>query len=281
MTGMSAAPGTEDLLVAFPTNGVAVLTLNRPHALNAMTPDLLATLTAEVARLGHHDALHALVITGAGRAFSAGGDMHALQAMSTAEQGPYLNSYAVLHETIADSDVPVIAALNGHAFGGGLEVACMADARIVDPSARLCVGDIALGLVPTGALTWKLPRLIGEGRARWLALSNETLSAAQAVEIGLCNVLAEPGQSVAAAVALATKIGMHPRHAAAHIRQAFEQAARGDRDESAAFEVTANLECLQHPDTIRAVTEFFTPDAARSRRADVANSPEVENEIQP
>lgn len=238
-------------------DGVFVLTLNRPAVLNALTEDQLRELADLVTTASRDSSVRTLVITGAGRAFSAGGDVRALQSMPRSEREPYLAAYSALNDAIEAADLPVIAALNGATYGGGLELACMADVRVADPSAEMCVGDAPLGLVPTGGLTWALPRLVGEGRARWMVLTNARVDPQQALAIGLCDVVSPPGQAQEYAIRLAQQIGRYPRAGLAASRKAVRNSWSVDRRAASEREVSANLALLEEPDTVRALAKAF------------------------
>ena len=227
-------------LVSMPATGVALVTLNRPNVLNALRhSDLLALLDFCVEFEGD-SAIRAVVITGAGRAFCAGGDVRALRRLDASETEPYLRVYSELAEAMSDLRVPVIAALNGITFGGGLELACMADIRVAAVDATFCAADVSLGLIPTGGLTWRLPRLVGHGRASWLLLSNATVDASEAAGMGLCDVIAGEGKAVDKAVELACSIAACPPHGVAATKRALRLVQQSSSAQATGFEVEAN-----------------------------------------
>src|SRR5215217_3628416 len=141
------------LLRSQPAPGVELLTLNRPRILNALSGALLRELIDAVRELGERDDVGALVLTGAGRAFSAGGDLNELRAADRAQQESYFGLYGELALALRGLRQPAIAALNGLTFAGGLELACMCELRVADREAVLCVSDAPHGLAPTGGLT--------------------------------------------------------------------------------------------------------------------------------
>ena len=245
--------------------GVALVSLERPQVLNALRPSDMIALIDVVERLGMRDDVRSVVLTGSGRAFCAGGDLRALQKLSAKETHHYLAAYADLGDVLSRVRVPVIAALNGLTFGGGLELACMADIRVAEPSTTLCAADIPHGLVPTGGLTWRLPRLIGHGRASWMILSNATVAADEAHRIGLCDLVAADGAAVKASVQLATQIAGFPPSGVAATVHALRLSARATLSESAAFEIDANRRLLrdegirQHLDAVLSGQEPSSP----------------------
>ena len=224
--------------------GIALVTLNRPEVLNALRHEDILTLINLVTGLSDELDTRVVVLTGAGRAFCAGGDLRALRRMGPTETGPYLASYSELAEAFSSLRVPVIAALNGPAFGGGLELACMADIRVAGEGATLCAADLPMGLVPTGGLTWVLPRLVGHGRASWMLLSNATVTAREAALFGLCDVVVAEGAALQEALQLARAIADCPPAGVAATKHALGLSNRLSPADSRAFEVEVNQQLL-------------------------------------
>ncbi len=170
------------------TNGIARLTLNRPEARNGIERDLARDLATAALALHEDRSVRAVLITGAGPAFCAGGDLKAFAA-----QGDRLGSYikevtvdlhtAVTHLT--QLDAPVIAAVHGSAAGAGLGLVAGADIVIAAESAKFVMAYTLVGLVPDGGSTWFLPRRVGLGRALEMSLLNRPLSASEAQSAGL------------------------------------------------------------------------------------------------
>lgn len=169
-------------------DAVARLTLNRPQAANTLSLELAAALHDAALRCGDDPAVRAVIITGAGNTFSAGGDLKSFAAQG--EQLPAHLKELVDHFHAAIShfarmDAPVIAAVNGVAAGGGMSLACACDFVVAAESARFTMAYTRAGLSPDGASTYFLPRLVGLRRALELTLTNRLLSAAEALEWGL------------------------------------------------------------------------------------------------
>ena len=167
------------------SDGVAVLTLNRPQRLNSFTPSMLEALGEHLREVASDPDVRVLVFTGAGRAFSAGQD---LSVMAGASGDGFLERYYnPLVLALRQLAVPVIAAVNGVAAGAGLSLALACDLRLAAASARLVTAFEAVGLVPDTGLSYFLPRLVGLGRAMEWLLLGRTLSAAEALAAGLVN----------------------------------------------------------------------------------------------
>ena len=169
---------------------VATLTWHRPEARNALTPVMLGETIQAVHDAQADSAVRVLVITGAGRAFCAGGDTKAMaQAISAggpaSSDGERLGQIQELQLSLRRFPKVLIAAVNGAAYGAGLDLACSADFRLAADTARFCEVYVRLGLAPGGGGAWLLPRLVGVTNALDLVLSGEPIDAAEALRIGL------------------------------------------------------------------------------------------------
>ena len=197
-----------DELVAVTREGaVALLTINRPDKLNALDQPTLEALERAVDAADKDPAVHAILITGAGRAFVAGGDIADLE--SRRGLAHYLEFAEVIHRVfrrIETSDTPTIAAVNGWALGGGAELMLAIDIRYVSESAKIGVPEITLGLFPGAGGSQRLSRQVPQCRAREMMFAGEPISATEAVAIGLANKVVADDALMAAAMALAQKI---------------------------------------------------------------------------
>jgi len=208
------------------TEGIATVTINRPEALNALNLDVLRELKALV-----HDELkgaedvRVVILTGAGeKAFIAGADIKAMEQMDRFD----IMTFAELGHTVLDSlealEVPVIAAVNGFALGGGCEIAMACDMIIASENARFGQPEINLGIIPGFGGTQRLPRYIGRGRAKELIYTGDMISAERAYEMGLAVRLCPAGQALEDARKLAAKLASKPAFA---LRQAKKAINRG------------------------------------------------------
>jgi len=181
---------------------VAIITVDRQEALNALNQDVLFELGLAFDLAASDSEVHALVITGAGRAFVAGADIAGLRDLSDSFAGrdTSLGGQDVAN-TLASLPFPTVAAINGFALGGGLELALAADLRVAAPGARMGLPEVGLGLIPGFGGTQRLPRLIGQSRALDLILTARHVAADEALQLGLVNRVAE--DALEAAVALA------------------------------------------------------------------------------
>ena len=200
-----AAP--EPALLIQARGPLAVLTLNRPGRLNAIGRDVLGLLAGAVAASAADERVRALVITGAGRAFSAGADLDEIEALPDARAfREFIARMTEVYQNIADCPKPSVAALHGVAYGGGLELALACDLRVAEPGARLGVPEMKLGMLPGAGGTQRLPRLAPAGLAKQMILTGEPITAERAHAVGLVNELAGPGQALTAALGLAAQL---------------------------------------------------------------------------
>jgi enoyl-CoA hydratase len=203
-----ADPPTDDPVLLSEVRGpVAVLTLNRPDRLNAIGRDVLGLLAEAVARAAADDRVRALVVAGAGRAFSAGADLGEIEALPDSRAfRRFVARMTDVYQMITDCPKPSVAALHGVAFGGGLELALACDLRVAEAGARLGVPEIKLGMLPGAGGTQRLPRLVPAGVAKQMILTGEPVTAERAHALGLVNELAGPGEALTVALALAGQL---------------------------------------------------------------------------
>lgn len=197
---------------------VAVVTLARPDRLNAIGTDTLADLDAALTDLERDDAVRAFVITGEGRAFSAGANIDELSGLEGAAGfARFVRTFTDVLDRLEQHPKPSIAAIAGVALGGGLELALACDLRVASDRARLGVPEIKLGLLPGAGGTQRLPRLIPRGIATQMLLTGEPLSALDAHRLGLVNELSGDAPALVVAERLARDIAAGPplAHAAA------------------------------------------------------------------
>ncbi len=222
---------------------VALITLRRPDKKNALNPALWQGLSDAVAGIAA-DLPRAVVITGAGAAFSAGMDINpanpqianlvdATRSHDPEPMAALLRDLRTVLDSLVELPVPVIAAINGLAYGGGAELAIRCDLRVIDPEAHICFSEVRLGLMPDLGGGVALTRLVGPGRAADLILTARKLRAREALYLGVVNRVSEPGDVVAEALSMARAI-----------------AANGPRATRAALEVIRRTPDLAEPDAL-------------------------------
>jgi enoyl-CoA hydratase len=248
------------VLVDRPSDGVALLTLNRPEKYNALSTDLLRALVEALDRLADDTSLRALVLTGAGAAFCAGLDLHELETGPSA-----FDDYSLAG--LQSFPVPTIAAVNGVAVTGGLELALACDFRVASDRARFADTHARVGVVPAWGLTWRLPAAVGQSWARQMSFTGNFVDAALAARIGLVNDVLPHDELIAGALRLADDITGTNVETLNRIREIYDAVATG----SAADAIHAELESASDGLTIAAPGEFA------ARRASVFSRGKQQN----
>lgn len=206
-------------------DAVVRLTLNRPDHANGVVPEMARDLLTALDDIERDRSVRVLILTGAGRQFCAGADLEAMKAYLDerlqVEQEPY-NARVLFPVTqrLVASRMPIIAAINGGATAGGLDLALACDIRIASRRAKLGETYVKVGLAPGNGGTYFLPRLVGSGMAAELAFTGDVIDAERALAIGLVNRVVEPDELATESVALAANIAAKPRRALEATKQA-------------------------------------------------------------
>lgn len=242
-------------------SGVATLTLNRPERLNALTFDIYDELRRTFQALSVEPGVRAVVITGTGKAFCSGGDVHDIIGPLTSRDYRGLLDFTRmtcdLVLSIRACRRPVIAALNGTVAGAGAVIAAACDLRIAAESAKIAFLFTKVGLsgADMGA-AWLLPRLIGFGRATELLLTGRFMSAEEAGRVGLYNRVVPPDELPIAAQALATELGRGPAFALEITKDALNREAAMDLPAALEAEAQVQAALMMYPDFREAYEAF-------------------------
>jgi methylglutaconyl-CoA hydratase len=225
-------------------NGIAIVTLNRPEAANALSTSLLNELSELLGDLAFRKDIRVVIVTGAGeKVFCAGADLKERAGMNETE---VRKTVALIRETINQVEQlpqPVIAVLNGSAFGGGLELALACDIRVAVDTAQLGLTETSLGIIPGAGGTQRLPRLIGKGKAKELIFTAKRITAQEAAQIGLVEYVVPRAQLMEKALEIAGQIAVNAPIAVRQAKLAVNRGldvdlATGLRLEQMAYEVT-------------------------------------------
>ena len=228
--------------------GVALITVNRPEKLNALSAAVIGELRESFERVGSDAGIRAAILTGAGeKAFVAGADINELAALSAVELRNYSLRGQAAFRLLETCGKPSVAAVNGFALGGGLELAMACTVRFASENARMGQPEVKLGIVPGYGGTQRLPRLVGRGRALEILLSGEPVTAAEAYRIGLVNAVLPQSELLAHSRAWLAKVLANGPVAVALAMEAVDAGLDGGLDaglrlEAAAFGVTAGTE---------------------------------------
>ncbi len=247
--------------------GVLTLTLNRPDRLNALNPELAAALSQALDRAARDPDVRVVVLTGAGRAFSAGGDLAAIRDArdrgAIAELEPLLRAGQKMVLTMRAMRQPVIAAVNGAAAGGGMNLALAADIRIAAEDAVFAQSFAKVGLFPDFGGTFLLPRLVGESRAAEMFYTGDLIDAQTALRIGVVNRVVPAAHLAAEARALAAKIAQGPPLPVRTVKQVLFAKDREELERALEFEVRTQMECFRTEDCGEALRAFFEKRAPK------------------
>ena len=249
---------SEPLVLLARDGDVVTLTFNDPSHLNAMTRAMGEAFSAAVTDLAGDASLRAVVLTGAGRAFSAGGDLAMIEAHAAAgaANGPggrsairdTMRSFYKLFLSVRELPCPSIAAVNGAAIGAGLCVALACDVRIASSEAKLGLNFTQLGLHPGMGATWTLPRLVGPARAAEILFSSRIFTGAEAATIGLANRAVAPAEVVPAARALAAEFAAAAPLAVRGVKRALARSGDASLEDQLSFEAQEQAACFESRD---------------------------------
>jgi 2-(1,2-epoxy-1,2-dihydrophenyl)acetyl-CoA isomerase len=243
---------------------IGTLTLNRPDALNAMSPELIGELTTAAAWLADRAPIRALIITGAGRAFCSGGDVTWFRR-GVSEDDVDLPSEVRrgaehLHNAIVDIrriPYPVIAAINGPAAGAGMSLALSADVRIASEEAFLAIAYGRIGAAPDGGMTYFLPRVVGPAKALELALNDPNLDARSALEAGLVSEVVPTDELLARAREKAEKLAAKAPYYVRMTKRLIHESIEHSINDHLQLERHGIADSMGTQDLKRGVTAFF------------------------
>ena len=246
-------------LITLELGRVAHLELVNPP-LNLITRDLLEALSKALNTLAaaSADDVRAVVVSGRGeRAFSAGSHVGEFEDQRGADSRDRLAFEAGISRRLADLPMPTIAAIEGHALGGGLELALSCDLRIASESARLGLPEVHLAVIPGAGGTQRLPRVVGHARAREMILTGRVVNADEAARIGLVHEIVPPGEAVARATAIGEEIATRGPLAVREAKRLIDAATEVDLDAGLAAELDASERIFASEDMLEGAKAFF------------------------
>lgn len=251
-----------ELVLTADDGAVRLLTLNLPARRNAIDLELRVVLAAAVRASAADPGVRAIVLTGAGRHFCAGGDVVSMARMPADQARPRVAAMQDLARAVLTCPTPVVAAVEGAAAGAGLALAAGCDRVVAASDARFHAAFTGVGLAGDNGMFWSLPRRIGIARARQLLLFGETLDAAEAHRIGLVDAVVDPGAALEAAQVDAQRLAAGPQQAIAAVKALFHRLPL-DAEATLAAELDAQTSLFDTDDFAEGVAAF------RERRAPV------------
>lgn len=238
-------------------NGVVTLTLNRPQAANALSLQLLYDFHEAIYSLKYDHSVRCVIVTGAGeKAFCAGADLKERATMNPTE---VRQAVALIRGNISDLAAlpqPVIAAVNGVAYGGGTELALACDIRVASDQAKFGLTETSLGIIPGAGGTQRLPRLVGKGRAKELIFTARKITAVEAHDIGLVEYITSPQSLLDKAGELAEQIAQNAPLAIAQAKLAIDMGYDVDLNTGLAIEQNAYAVTLPTKDRLEGLQAF-------------------------
>lgn len=249
--------GEYDNLLFEKENGIGIITVNRPKALNALNPATMIELGQLCDEIAKDSTVKVVIVTGSGeKAFVAGADISEMQLMSAIEGRNWGKLGQAVLNKLENLPQPVIAAVNGFALGGGCELAMACDIRIVSEKAKFAQPEVSLGIPPGFGGTQRLPRLIGKGRAKELLFTGDIIDAAEAYRVGLANKVVAPDELMTAAKALAQRIMSKAPLAVQLTKSAVNHGLDVDLDTGIAYEAEVFGLCFATSDQKEGMAAF-------------------------
>lgn len=234
----------------------AIITINRPEALNALNIDVLTELGQEIARAEKDDGVYVMIITGAGKAFVAGADIQHMKDLSSVEARAFGEYGSSVFRRIEESEKPVIAAVNGYALGGGCELAMACDIRIAGTKAKFGQPEVGLGITPGFGGTQRMPRIVGLSKAKELIFTAETIGAEEALRIGLVSKVVADEELMDSALEMANKIAKNAQIAVRQSKAAINTGMQSDISTGLSYEAQAFALCFSTEDQKDAMNAF-------------------------
>ena len=244
---------------------VAILTIDRPKALNALNPDVLADLKAAFEGIDQNT-VRCVVLTGAGdKSFVAGADIGSMSTMTKAEGTDFGKLGNDIFLMIESFPLPVIAAVNGFALGGGCELAMSCDIRICSDNAMFGQPEVGLGITPGFGGTQRLARLVGMGMAKQLLYTARNIDAAEALRIGLVNAVIPQAELLDAALKMAGQIAKNAPIAVRACKKAVNEGMQVSIDKAVEIEETLFGDCFETHDQVEGMACFLSREKPKPK----------------
>lgn len=251
-------------LINVATGVVTTLRLTNPP-LNLVTLDLTAELNRALEAIGNDPEVRAVIVAGGERAFCAGSDVAEFESLRGRAVEGKVEFEKAVYQQLADLPMPSIAACEGDALGGGLELAMCCDLRVASISARFGLPEVRLGVIPGSGGTQRLPRLVGLGRAKAMVLTGEVIDAGEAERIGLINEVVDEGGAEARARELAETIALRGPLAVKEAKILLDLALGAPLDQGLDAETEASGRVFDSEDMIEGARSFFDKRDPRFR----------------
>lgn len=244
---------------------VAVLTIDRPEALNALNTQVLCDLDEAIAKVEQADDVRVVILTGAGRSFVAGADIGEMKGFSAIDGKKFGVHGGSIFLRLENLSKPVIAAVNGFALGGGCELAMACDIRLASEKAKFGQPETGLGITPGFGGTQRLARLVGMGMAKQLVYSALNIKADEALRIGLVNAVYPQAELMENVMKLANKIAKNAPIAVRHCKKAINEGISKPIDEAVAVEEKLFGDCFETHDQVEGMQCFLSREKPKPK----------------
>jgi enoyl-CoA hydratase len=239
------------------TDGVTLVTINRPSALNALNSEFFTEFNEMLSELGREDTTRVLVITGEGKSFVAGADIAEMANMDFKRACTFSTTGQKTFLRLEKLQIPVIAAVNGFALGGGCELAMACDFRIASSTARFGQPEVNLGLIPGYAGTQRLSRLAGIGNALFMVLTGEMITAEEAYHFGLVQRIFPPETLLEEVMKIAKRMAANGSHAIVKAKEVIRKGREVSLHEGSILESEAFSKLFDYPSTKEGMMAFL------------------------
>lgn len=259
-----------DFLIYEQEGSVVTLTMNEPEQRNQLSAASTHSNVVETMdRIYDDPSVRCVILTGNGPSFSAGGDIRVMKQQASSEVSEmeirhfYRRGIQKMARAIFELEVPIIAAINGHAIGAGLDLACLCDIRIASDTAKMASSFIKVGIVPGDGGAWLLPRVIGMSRAAEMMLTGDTIDAQKALEWNLVSQVVPADQLMSSAREMARRIAINPSHSIRLTKRLMRESQRAPLD--TVLELSAVYQAVSHKtaDHTEAVDAFLEKRAPK------------------
>lgn len=238
-------------------NQIAIITMSRPEALNALNLEVISSLGKAIKTLSQNKEIRVLIITGEGKAFVAGADIKELAEMKPDMAYNFSRKGQQVLHRLEMLDFPVIAAINGYALGGGCELALACDMRIASANAKFGMPEVSLGLMPGFAGTQRLCRLVGYANAMYLMTTAASINAEDALRLGLLQIVVEPHQLMEVSIDLAKKIASRGKYAVKAVKELARKSITSPFEDVAELESEVFAGLFDRPEANEGMSAFL------------------------
>ena len=245
-----------ETLILEVNEGIAVLTINRPKALNALNSALLVELADAVDAIEKDDSIKVLILTGEGKSFVAGADITEMKDKTPEQARSFAGMAMAIFRKMELMEKPVIAAVNGFALGGGCEIAMACDIRIASDKAKFGQPEVGLGITPGFAGTQRLPRIVGVAKAKELIYTGRMIDSNEALQIGLVNAVTTPETLLEEAMTMAKMIAKNSQSAVRYAKTAINRGIETDIETGMLIEKDIFGLCFANDEQKEGMTAF-------------------------